>query len=324
MAKKSAPRHGSMQFWPRKRAKRHFARVRSFVKSSEVKPAGFAGYKIGMTHITVVDNRKNSLTKGEELTFPVTLVEVPNLFVYGFRLYKDSDDGLKIVFEKVVKAPKNLLKRGPFSKKDSDKNVDDFKDNADVVRLLVSTMPEKTNIGKKTAEVFELEVSGDFSEALNYALEKLGKEISIDEVFKELDLLDVHSVTKGKGFQGPVKRFGVTLRSHKSEKVRRGPGSLGAWLASVRQYRVAHAGQMGYHQRVDYNKQIIAFLEPEQLQIKGGILHYGFPKSKVMLLKGSVPGPKKRLLRFTLQSRPAKKIFVQKPEIVEVSLKSQQ
>jgi len=321
MAKKSAPRHGSMQFWPRKRAKRHFARVRSFVKTDEVKPAGFAGYKIGMTHITVVDNRKNSLTKGEELTFPVTLVEVPNLFVYGVRLYKETDDGLKIVSEKVTKAPKNLLRRGPFSKKASDV---EFNEDADIVRLLVSTMPEKTNIGKKTAEVFELEVSGKFDEALKYALEKLGKEISVDEVFKELDVLDVHSVTRGKGFQGPVKRFGVTLRSHKSEKVRRGPGSLGAWLASVRQFRVAHAGQMGYHQRVDYNKQIIAFLEPEQLQIKGGILHYGFPKSKVMLLKGSVPGSKKRLLRFTLQSRPVKKTFVQKPEIVEVSLKSQQ
>ncbi len=321
MAKKSAPRHGSMQFWPRKRSKRHFARVRSFVKSDEVKPAGFAGYKIGMTHITVVDNRKNSLTKGEELTFPVTLVEIPNLFVYGVRLYKQTDDGLKIVSERVVKAPKNLLKRGPFSKKLSEK---DLEEDADVVRLLVSTMPEKTNIGKKTAEVFELEMSGSFDEALKYALEKLGKEIAVDEVFKELDLVDVHSVTKGKGFQGPVKRFGVTLRSHKSEKVRRGPGSLGAWLASVRQFRVAHAGQMGYHQRVDYNKQIVAFLEPEKVQVKGGILHYGFPKSKVMLLKGSIPGSKKRLLRFTLQLRPARKVFTQPVEIVEVSLKSQQ
>ena len=321
MAKKSSPRHGSMQFWPRKRAKRHFARVRSFVKNDEVKPAGFAGYKIGMTHITVIDNRKNSLTKGEELTFPVTLVEVPNLFVYGVRLYKENDDGLRIVSEKTVKAPKNLLRRGPYAKKE---NNDELNKDADIVRLLVSTQPEKTNSGKKTAEVFEIEMSGSFEYALNYALEKLGKEISVDEVFKELDLIDVHAVTKGKGYQGPVKRFGVTLRSHKSEKVRRGPGSLGAWLASVRQFRVAHAGQMGYHQRVDYNKQIITFLQPEDLQVKGGILHYGFPKSKVMLLKGSVPGTKKRLLRFTLQSRPAKKTFTQPVEIVNVSLKSQQ
>ena len=50
----------------------------------------------------------------------------------------------------------------------------------------------------------------------------IGKEIIIDEVFKEGAFLDVHGVTKGKGFQGPVKRHGIMLRHHKSEKSRRG------------------------------------------------------------------------------------------------------
>ena len=54
--------------------------------------------------------------------------------------------------------------------------------------------------------------------------ENLTKEISIKDIFSE-GIVDIRGVTKGKGNQGPMKRFGLTLRSHKSEKGRRGPGS---------------------------------------------------------------------------------------------------
>jgi len=47
-------------------------------------------------------------------------------------------------------------------------------------------------------------------------------------------MVDSKTFTKGKGFQGPVKRFGISLRSHKSEKVIRGPGSLGPWKGQTK------------------------------------------------------------------------------------------
>ena len=56
MPKTRNPRHGSMQYWPRKRAKRSFPRIRSWGASKENKPLGFAGYKVGMTHVMIVDN----------------------------------------------------------------------------------------------------------------------------------------------------------------------------------------------------------------------------------------------------------------------------
>ena len=71
------PRKGSMQFWPRKRAKKQTARVRSWASSKEIKPLGFAGYKAGMTHAIVIDNRQKSLTKGEKISTPVTVIECP-------------------------------------------------------------------------------------------------------------------------------------------------------------------------------------------------------------------------------------------------------
>ncbi len=64
MVKASNPHHGSLQFWPRKRAKRVYARVRSKVSSKDAKALEFAGYKVGMTHLAVNDNRPKSTTKG--------------------------------------------------------------------------------------------------------------------------------------------------------------------------------------------------------------------------------------------------------------------
>ena len=309
-----------MQFWPRVRAKRRFARVRSHNESAVEKgPVGFAGYKAGMTHVTVVDNRKNSLTNGEELAVPVTIIEVPDLFVYGVRSYVHGEDGLRVLGEKVVKAPKELRRRGPFAKK----AVGEIAQNADFIRLIVSTKPHETATSQKTPNVFELALGGSLDEQRAYAEEVLGKSISAKDAITPLDLVDVRAITKGKGFQGPVKRFGVSLRSHKSEKGQRGPANLGAWTGN-RSYRVAHAGQMGYHQRLDLTKQVLAILDASSVQIDGGIPGYGQPKSTVMLIAGSVPGTRRRLIRFTPAVRDVKTKFTAEPEIVEIGTRSQQ
>lgn len=309
-----------MQFWPRVRAKRAFARVRAHnERAVEKGPVGFAGYKAGMTHVTVVDNRKHSLTNGEEISVPVTIIEVPNLFVYGVRSYVNSEDGLRVLGEKIVKAPKDLRRRGPFAKK----AVGEVAENAELIRLLVATKPKETATEQKTPNLFELALGGSIDDQRSYAEEVLGKEIAVKDALSALDLVDVHAITKGKGFQGPVKRFGVSLRPSKSEKGRRGPANLGAWTGN-RSYRVAHAGQMGYHQRLDRNKQILSILDAGSLSIDGGIPGYGQPTSTVLLVAGSVPGTKRRLIRFTPAERDVKTKFTAVPEIVEIATRSQQ
>ncbi len=73
-----------MQFWPRKQTKRTSPRVRTWI-GDEPKLLGFNGYKAGMTHIMITDNKKTSLTKCEEIFCPVTVIECPPVKVAGVR-----------------------------------------------------------------------------------------------------------------------------------------------------------------------------------------------------------------------------------------------
>ena len=299
------PHSGSMQVWPRKRAKNIRTRVRSWPEMKETKLLGFAGYKAGMTHVFVLDNRPNSLTKGEEISLPVTIIECPPLKVAAVRLYVETHDGLKCASQanaekldkelnRLIILPKKALKQPKA-------------ENLADVRVLVYTQPKLTFIGKKKPELFELAIGGkNVEEKLKYAQSILGKEVGVKDVFSEGQLLDSHSVTKGKGVQGPVKRFGISLKRHKSEKSRRAPGSLGAWHGP-RTWTVAHAGQMGYHQRVEYNKKLLAIEEdPVKVNPEGGFLRYGLVKNPYLIVHGSIGGAVKRLVRLIAPIRPAK------------------
>ena len=314
-----------MQVWPRRRAKSEVVRVRAWAKSTEAKPLGFAGYKVGMTHILITDNRPNSITKGEDIRFPVTVIECPPIKLMGFTLYKKDAYGIHASSQFLSdKLDKILAKNFPLPKK-ANKNISDIKiDEYDNLMLLVHTQPRLTGIGKKKPEVFELGIGGDIKAKFEYAKNILGKEIKIEDVFQEGMQLDSHAVTKGKGYQGPVKRFGVAIRHHKSEKTKRGPGSLGPWHGLLN-WPVSHAGQTGYHQRVDYNKLLLKISnDPSVINPKGGFLHYGNVKNNYLIIKGSIQGPAKRMIKLIKSIRPNKKMPKDAPSLVFVSLRSKQ
>ncbi|HHE36634.1 MAG TPA: 50S ribosomal protein L3 [Candidatus Woesearchaeota archaeon] len=90
MADTKKPRKGSMAYWPRKKAKRSHPRIRgwSCLSSDKAIPLGFAGYKVGMTHVLGVDNRKTTPTKGEEISIPATVIECPPLKILCAGFYK--------------------------------------------------------------------------------------------------------------------------------------------------------------------------------------------------------------------------------------------
>src|SRR3989338_10264382 len=98
MSKRHAPRRGSMQFWPRKRAKSSYPRTRTWPKVDGTKLIGFAGYKAGMIHIQMRDN-STSVTKGQIITVPVTIVECPPLKPLSLRFYQQTLDGHKLISE---------------------------------------------------------------------------------------------------------------------------------------------------------------------------------------------------------------------------------
>lgn len=304
MPKAHSPRHGSMQFWPRKRAKSEVARVRFWANQKDTKLIGFAGYKVGMAHVMFEDTRDHSLSKGKTVSWPITIVECPALTAFSIKFYKNNISVSQVFAEKF---DKNLQRKYKIPK--NKKTIKDIKeDKFDDLKLIVHTNPGLTTIGKKKPEVFEMALGGKKEDKLKAAKELLGKEISLKDIFNVGQIVDIHAITKGKGFQGPVKRFGIGIRRHKSEKTKRGPGSLGGWKGQAHfMYRIAHAGQMGYHQRTEYNKQILKIGDKEdKINPKSGFKHYGIIKNNYIIFKGSIAGPIKRLIRFNRAIRQNK------------------
>ncbi len=327
MPKTRTPRKSSLQFWPRVRAKNVFARLRNVPTGKDVKPQSFAGYKIGMTHVFITDNRQHSQTKGEEIRLPVTVIECPPLKIASIRAYRTAAEGEQVATEVFFSQDKNLSRRLSLPKKSHELKFADLEKNLQSysqIRLNVYTQPHLLGHAKRTPEFFEVTLGGKVADQLNFAKEHLGKEIKLQDVFKEGQQLDTFAVTKGKGFQGPVKRHGVTLRQHKSEKGFRGPANVGSWTGN-RSWTVAHAGQTGFHQRMERNKWVLKITDKaDDFKVEGGFIRYGHPKSTIMLLKGSVQGAKKRLIRFTNSTRASSAIPSQAPTIEHVSLHSQQ
>jgi large subunit ribosomal protein L3 len=315
MVKAHQPRSGSMQYWPRKRAKRELARVNSWAKIKEAKPLGFIGYKAGMVHISFLDNRPKSMTKDEEISFPVTVIECPTMKVAGINFYEMDVYGLRLRSTVLSDSMDKELGRKISLPKNVKKKVEDVKD-FDEIRLLVYTQPKLIKVLGKKPKIGEVALGGKKEEQLKFAQEKLGKEISVEEVFKEGDLLDAHGVTKGKGFQGTVKRYGVSIRSHKSEKVKRGAANLGAWTPSRVSYRQPLPGKMGYHLRTDFNKWLMKIgKNGKEVTPKSGFPNYGIIKNDYVLIKGSLPGPRKRVITLTQATRPNRKVPKEAPQI---------
>src|SRR3989338_5011352 len=119
MGQSHNPRHGSMQYWPRSRARRAYPRIHAWVKAKEVKLLGFAGYKIGMTHLLMTDNRATSKTKGQDISCPVTVIECPPLKIVSVRFHRKHAYGSRVVTEVFSnKVDKDRQRTLPVPKKD--------------------------------------------------------------------------------------------------------------------------------------------------------------------------------------------------------------
>jgi large subunit ribosomal protein L3 len=329
MAKKGRPRYGSMGVWPRKRAARPYARIRSFPQLKEVKPLFFPAYKAGMTRVSVLGTDKNKTNYGIEESQAVTILECPPVKIASIRFYKKEGNDLVVVKQLNFKADKEVFRKILKIKDEKISTVKDLEsikpEEYEDLTLQIYTLPKQINL-KKTPEIFELEISGSIQEKLEFVKTKIDKPIIVSDVLKEGQIVDVHGVTKGKGFQGPVKRFGIGLKNHKSEKGQRAPGSVGGWKGQAHiAHRVARAGQTGYHQRTQHNNIIMKISDKaEEINPKGGFVNYGFVKSTYIMMKGSVQGPKKRLLFLAEPTRSRKKVNFSPETIKYISKDSPQ
>jgi large subunit ribosomal protein L3 len=292
---------------------------------------GFAGYKAGMTHVFMIDDKPGSPEYGKEVLRATTIVETPSILVCAVRAYIRDHDGLRTFSEFWMKnPPRDLLRVISFSEeKDFKHNLKMINENLNNIvefRVIVSTRPQQAQIPKKKPDLMEVKIGGGtIKEQFDYAKDSVGKTVPISDVFQEGQFVDVTSVTKGKGFQGPVKRWGVKILPRKSRKTKRGVAVIGAWHPARVLYTVPRAGQMGYFRRTEYNKRILKMgTDGKEVSPKGGFIRYGPIKGVYTLFDGSIPGPTKRLIRLRFPARPPKRIPETAPTITYVSTESPQ
>lgn len=312
MPKAKSPRKGSLQFWPRKRAAKAIPSVNWEAIDSDKKIRGFLGYKAGMVSVAVKDNTPNSMTLGKVKIIPGTVIECPPMKIFSVRFYKDGQVSTEILAENLDKELKRKVKLPKAAKKIDSIKIEEYDD----IRVIAYSVVKKTEV-KKTPDLLELGLSGSKEDKLNFVKEKAGKEISITEVFSDGELLDVRGVTKGKGYSGPVKRFGITLKRAKSEKGRRRPGSLGPWHPARVIFRVPMAGQLGLFSRAHYNHKVLGIGAPTDEKLKN-IKNYGNINTEYILVQGSVQGAAKKQIALTAPLRVSKKQAKKNYEVIEL------
>ena len=314
MPTRKSPRKGSLQFWPRKRASKFLPSANWNAINSQGKGLkGFICYKSGMASGYVKDNTEHSMTKGKNIIVPVTILECPDMKIFSVRFYKNGRVTKEILSKSFDKELKRKLK---IPKKDSEKIENVKPEDYDDLRVIAYSNVKKTGL-KKTPDLSEIGLVGSKEEKLNFIKENLNKEISVGNIFEKSQLIDIRGLTKGKGLQGPVKRFGITLKSHKSEKGRRNPGSLGPWHPARVTFRVPMAGQLGMFTRIIYNNKILDLKKAEEKPIKN-IKNYGDIKTDYIVVSGSVQGPSKRVLLATSPLRQTKKQAKKSYELLEL------
>jgi len=336
MPKINRPRRGSLAFSPRKRAKSEVPKYGSWpVHNGAPMLQGFAGYKVGMTHIVMVDDHKNSPTEGKDIMVPVTIVEVPPMKVAAVRVYTKDTFGKHVLTEAWTDQLDDELGRRITMPKEYDGKAALAEINEAIgagrvseLYVLMHTRPvEITGVPKKVPDLMEMKVAGgSIADQFAFASDLLGKEIDISSVFENGEYLDVTAITTGKGTEGPVRRWGVQVRKrkHSRGKKKRHIGNLGPWTPHHVRWQVPQMGQYGYHQRTEFNKRLLKIgKEGSEITQDGGILHYGIVRGPYVLIKGSVPGPTKRLVRFRPAIRQGEHV-IRAPAIGFVSVGSKQ
>lgn len=332
------PRHGSLGFLPRKRAARHRGKVKAFPKDDPAKPCrltAFLGYKAGMTHIVREVEKPGSKLHKKETCEAVTIIEAPPMIVVGVVGYVKTPRGLRSLstvwaqhLNEEVKRRfyKNWCKskKRAFSnyskkyeseegKKDVVSQLEKMKKYCTVIRVLAHTQIRKMKgLKQKKAHLMEIQVNGgNVAQKVDFAYSFFEKQVPIDAVFQKDEMIDIIGVTKGKGYEGVVTRWGVTRLPRKTHRGLRKVACIGAWHPARVSYTVARAGQNGYHHRTEMNKKIYKLGKSGQeshsaitefdrtekdITPMGGFPHYGVVKDDYIMIKGCCVGPKKRVV----------------------------
>ncbi|KAK4405076.1 60S ribosomal protein L3-1 [Sesamum angolense] len=236
------------------------------------------------------------------------------------RFYKNWCKSKKKAFTKYSKKLEN-----DEGKKEIQAQLEKLKKYASVIRVLAHTQIRKMKgLKQKKAHLMEIQVNGGtIAQKVDFAYGFFEKQVPIDAVFQKDEMIDIIGVTKGKGYEGVVTRWGVTRLPRKTHRGLRKVACIGAWHPARVSFTVARAGQNGYHHRTEMNKKIYKLGKAgneehtastefdrteKDITPMGGFPHYGVVKDDYLMIKGCCVGPKKRVvtLRQTLLNQTSR------------------
>jgi large subunit ribosomal protein L3e len=335
-------------FLPKKRCRRGRGKVKSFPRDDPSKPVhltAFIGYKAGMTHILRDVDKPGSKLHKKETCEAVTLIETPPMIVVGVTGYVKTHRGLRSLntvwaehlsdevkrrfyknwYKSKKKAFTKYAKKYTDGKKEIEAELEALKKHCCVVRVLAHTQIRKVHLGQKKAHLMEIQVNGGtVAEKVDFAYGMFEKAVSVDSVFQANEMIDTIAITKGGGTEGVVTRWGVTRLPRKTHRGLRKVACIGAWHPARVQWTVARAGQMGFHHRTEINKKIYKIGKKDDkashgattdydvtekgINPMGGFPHYGLIREDYIMVKGAIPGTKKRpiTLRRTLLAQTSR------------------
>jgi len=328
------PRHGSLGFLPKKRSKRHRGKCKAFPKDDPTKPVhltAFIAYKAGMTHIVRDVDKLGSKLNKKETVEAVTILEAPPMVIVGVVGYIKTPKGLrtfKTVFAEHLSEDcrrrfyKNWYKskkkaftkyakkwKDDSGKKDIEKDFAKMVRYCQVIRVIAHTQMKLLKKRQKKAHIMEIQLNGGtIADKVKFARDHLEKQIPVNQVFGQDEMIDTIGVTKGRGYKGVTSRWHTTKLPRKTHKGLRKVACIGAWHPSRVSFSVARAGQKGYHHRTEINKKVYRIglgtdkanakteFDPIEKRITplGGFPQYGEIKQDFVMLKGCVVGTRKR------------------------------
>eukprot|EP00668_Euglena_longa_P028733 GGOE01036050.1.p1 GENE.GGOE01036050.1~~GGOE01036050.1.p1 ORF type:complete len:410 (-),score=52.29 GGOE01036050.1:101-1330(-) len=316
----------------------------------------FLCYKAGMTHVVRELDRPGSKMHKKEVVEAVSVMEAPPMIVVGLVGYVKTPRGLRCLktvwaqhlpeqfkrcfYKNWARSKKKAFSHysanlmGPQGKKAYEAGIAKIKKFACAVRLIAIGQVKLLKIGQKKAHCMEIQINGgSIADKVEFGLKLFESSVPVDSVFKESEVVDCIGVTRGHGFEGVIHRWGVTRLPRKTHKGLRKVACIGAWHPARVGYTVPRAGQNGFHHRVEANKKIYKIgksalvdkanarcetdLTDKTITPLGGFVRYGIVREDYLLIKGSVPGPIKRVMTI----RKALRIKTNKAFTEEVQVK---
>jgi len=317
----------------------------------------FMTFKAGMTHIVRDVDKPGSKLHKKEVVEPVTILEAPPMVVVGFVGYVETPRGLRALtsvwaghlseeckrrfyknwHNSKQKAFTKYQKRWEEAGKDGTPmaaEVERAKKYCQVIRAICHTQVGKVKLGQKKAHLKEVQVNGGTTEKkVEFIMGLFEQEVKVESVFSQDEMIDTIGVSKGGGFEGVVTRWGVTRLVRKSHRGLRKVACIGSWHPARVQFQVPRSGQNGYGHRTEINKKIYRIgkslkddpnnavtendLTEKAISPMGGFSHYGEVTNEFVMLKGTTPGLRKRLVTLRKSLLPQ----VSRKAVEKISLK---